>query len=124
MPRNRRRKRSPSFEVTQVVSAGGVEVVSVDVVAGKTVKKRAFERVFFEVPAVPDDSSPSFDDDTQDSTPAATNRKGSSRSASVHISARVQGSYTQADNTAGDNPRMASPVRQLRGLPSSSGGSP
>ena len=56
MPRNRR-KRARSCEVSEVVSAGGVEVVSVDIVAGKTVKKRAFEKVFFEVPA-PEDFSP------------------------------------------------------------------
>lgn len=90
MPRNRR-KRPLSCEVTQVVSAGGVEVVSVDVVAGKTIKKRAFEKVFFEVPAPPRDSSPSSDNDTQNNIPAATDPKGPSRSSTVRIFLLVLG---------------------------------
>ena len=93
MPRNRR-KRSPSCEITQVVSAGGVEIITVDVVAGKTVKKRAFEKVFFEVPTPPEDFSLFFDDNTQDDTPTVTGSKGPSRSASVRISLMPRVSHT------------------------------
>jgi len=61
---------------------GGVEVISVDVVAGKTLKKRTFEKVSFEVPVFPD--NPLFlPDDTKDDTPPATVSKGPSRSVSV-----------------------------------------
>lgn len=81
MPRSRR-KRSPSCEVDHVVFAGGVEVISVDIVAGKTIKKRTFEKVHFEDPVLNDLTSSSLDNDTTD-TIADTGSKGPSRSVSV-----------------------------------------
>ena len=77
-----RRKRPASFEVTQVPSPSGVEVISVDIVSGKAVKKRTFEKVLFEVPA-PNDRSPLDDYDTASTATAAALPKGPRRSASV-----------------------------------------
>lgn len=84
LPLMPRRKRPPSLEVTEVPSIGGVEVISVDIVAGKTIKKRTFEKVLFDIPAL-NDSSPPPDDDTSNITTTTVNPKGPSRSSSVCI---------------------------------------
>jgi hypothetical protein len=85
MPRNPR-KRPRSCEISQVAPSGGVEVLSLDIVGGRTTKKRTFEVVFYDIPPPKDDSpfGDDSDDAPRDSEP--TDPKGPSRSASVYLS--------------------------------------
>jgi len=57
MPRLRR-KRAASIKISKVGPAGGVEVISLDVFGGKTIKKRAFEKIHLEVPPSLKEPSP------------------------------------------------------------------
>jgi hypothetical protein len=82
MPHNPH-KCSASCAVLEVVTPSGVEVVSVDTVAGKVVKKCVFEQHIFVVPTTPDDpvapdNPPSPNDHTDNNRP--------SRSSSVCVS--------------------------------------
>ena len=93
MPRNRR-KRAASIEETRVGPAGTIEVLSLDVLAGKTIKKRAFEKIHFGVPSGLEDPLPFFyndadhnaDHNTSKKTATAASTKGPSRSVSVRAS--------------------------------------
>jgi len=77
-------KRRASTVASEVVFIGGVEVISVDIVAGKTFKKRAFEKAWFETP-VASNNSPPPDNDTRDDTPTVITPKAPSRSVSVRL---------------------------------------
>jgi len=88
MPRSRRKRPagSPNCEVSEVVAPGGVEFFSVDILAGKVVKKRVVEQVHFDISTVADDTPLSDADDAENETSTTCNPKGPSRSASVSAS--------------------------------------
>lgn len=67
----------------EVVSPGGVEVLSVNSFDGKVIKKYAMEKGVFTIPLDNVDDTSLPPDDTEDATPTVENPKGPSHSASV-----------------------------------------
>jgi len=117
MPRSRRKRAAgtPNCEVSEIVAPGGVEFLSVDIFAGKVIKKRAVEQVHFEIQPAADDT-PLFDanaDDAENGTPTTNNPKGPSRSASV--GAFLVSAYNISLKPAGEDTRMASSPRNRPG---------
>jgi hypothetical protein len=96
MPRTRRKRSADNakVEVSQIISPGGVEVLSLDVFDGKVTKRRAVERVSFAIPTssddtpVPPDDTPTSPDDAlnaENIVPPRKKNKGPVRSPSVSI---------------------------------------
>jgi len=85
--RGRKRAKVAGCEISEILTPGSVEVLSVDIFDRKVTKRRAIERVSFNIPS-PIDSTPTPTDsfstgDTEDVTSHVQNPKGPSRSASV-----------------------------------------
>ena len=86
MTRSSRKRRAayPSCKVSEVVSPGNVEFVSVDIFDRKVTKKRVIERVPLNRPP-PTDGTPVSAGDTKDILLPVGKPKGPSRSASVSV---------------------------------------
>ena len=113
MPRNRRKRSAGSVdcEVLEFVPPGSVDFLSVDMLGGKVIKKRAIERLPPNI-SVPFDDSPPHVDDTEHATPTTPSPKGPSRSVSVSVflnSALTVSDCEPADRDAG-NARSAKNV--------------